>query len=242
MAAPRRVQLEPAWLLHHRPYSDTSRILDLATRNHGRVSLFARGARGPKSKLAGILQPFRPLLVSWSGRADGGSLAGAELAGPAPVLPAAELMSGFYLNELMVRLLPRDEGHAELFDRYGLALAQLAEGEGQRALRSFEMALLDELGYGLDLQHEAGSGAALQADRYYAFHPGRGLVLAVQDSAGEQLCGADLLALAGGQLGELSVMRVARRVLRGAIGHCLEGRSLKSREVMLALRRQEQDA
>lgn len=241
MSAPRRVQLEPAWLLHHRPYSDTSRIIELATRHHGRITVFAKGARGPRSRLRAVLQPFQPLLVSWSGRADGGTLTGAELAGPPPALPAAELMSGFYLNELMLRLLPRDEGHDHLFDRFGLALASLAAGEGQAALRAFELTLLEEVGYGLDLAHEADSTAVAE-DRYYHFQPGRGFVRCDPGTGDEALAGAELLALAAGRYGEPGVLRTARRVLRGAIGHCLEGRGLNSRDVMLALRRQEHEA
>ena len=109
MSAPRRVLHEPAWLLHHRPWSDAGRILEFVTRGHGRVTLFARGVRRPESRLRGLLQPFLPLLVSWSGRADGGTLTGAEIAGTWTALPPDRLMSGFYLNELLLRLLPREQ-------------------------------------------------------------------------------------------------------------------------------------
>ena len=118
MSAPRRVLHEPAWLLHHRPWSDAGRILEFVTRGHGRVTLFARGVRRPESRLRGLLQPFLPLLVSWSGRADGGTLTGAEIAGTWTALPPDRLMSGFYLNELLLRLLPREERHDRVFDGY----------------------------------------------------------------------------------------------------------------------------
>ena len=134
MTAPRRVQLEPAYLLYHRPWSDSSRILELMTRNHGRVTLFARGARRSGSSLRGVLQPFVPLLVSWSGRADGGTLVGAEIGGVLRPLPPAQLMSGFYLNELLLHLLPRDSNvprdivtrvHQSLFGHFRLQVRRL---------------------------------------------------------------------------------------------------------------------
>ena len=243
MSAPRRVSLERAFLLHHRPWSDPSRILDLMTRSHGRVTLFARGARRPGSALRGVLQPFVPLLVSWTGQADGGTLTGAEIDGSLRTLPPPQLMSGFYLNELLLQLLPREEGHQRLFDAYATALEQLAESPGHRALRVFERVLLEELGYGLELGREALSGEPLDPDRYYHFQPGRG-ALAIRDAAGdpEAIQGRDMLAVSCGDLDQPTALSAARRIMRAAIGHCLDGRGLRSRDVMLALRQREQDA
>ncbi len=243
MSAPRRVLLEPAWLLHHRPWSDTSRILDLMTRSHGRVTLFARGARRPGSALRGVLQPFVPLLISWTGRADGGTLTGAEIHGVLRPLPPGQLMSGFYLNELLLRLLPREDRHERLFDAYAEAIAQLAGATGHRPLRVFELVLLEELGYGLELARDAASGEPLEPDRYYHFQPGRG-VLAVRDAASEPdaIRGGDVLAVSCGEFDQPAALAAARQILRAAIAHCLEGRGLHSREVMLALRQREQGA
>ena len=123
MTGPRRVALQPAFLLHHRDYSDSSRIVELFTRGHGRISLFAKGAKRPKSPFRPLLQPFMPLLVSWSGSIDGGQLTGAELAGEAVPVPAQRLMSGFYLNELLLRLTPRGEPVQDVFDVYALVKA-----------------------------------------------------------------------------------------------------------------------
>lgn len=242
MSSQRRMLLEPAYLLHHRPWSDTSRILELMTRRHGRVTLFAHGSRRPKSPLRGVLQPFMPLLISWSGRADGGTLTGAEIGGALTTLPPSQLMSGFYLNELLLRLMPKEDRHERLYDAYAGALGQLCAEPGNRALRTFEMVLLEELGYGLDLEREAGGGGTLQPDRYYHFEPGRG-VLAVREVAGEPgaLRGCDVLAVSRGEFGEPQALTTARKIFGAAIAHCLEGRGLASREVMLALRRQEQE-
>lgn len=243
MSAPRRVLLEPAYLLHHRPWSDTSRILELMTRSHGRVTLFARGARRPGSTLRGVLQPFIPLLVSWSGRADGGTLTGAEIGGVLRPLPPAQLMSGFYLNELLLRLLPREDRHDRVFDAYADAIGQLAAAADHRPLRVFELILLKELGYGLELARDAASGEPLAPDRYYHFQPGRG-ALAVRDADGDPdaIRGREMLAVSCGEFDEPAALAAARRILRAAIAHCLEGRGLHSREVMLALRQLEQDS
>jgi DNA repair protein RecO (recombination protein O) len=193
--------------------------------------------------LRGVLQPFVPLLVSWAGRADGGTLIGAEIGGSLRPLPPAQLMSGFYLNELLLKLLPREDRHERLFDAYAAALGQLAGATDHRPLRVFELVLLEELGYGLELAHDAASGEPLEPDRYYHFQPGRG-VLAVRDAPGDadSIQGRDMLAVSCGDFGQPAALAAAKRILRAAIGHCLEGRGLQSREVMLALRQREQDA
>ncbi|MGH8244516.1 MAG: DNA repair protein RecO [Steroidobacteraceae bacterium] len=238
----RRRQLEPAWLLHHRPWSDTSRILELLTRGHGRVTLFAHGARRPKSPWRATLRPFVPLLVSWSGRADGGTLTAAETAGAAPALTAARLLSAFYLNELLLKLLPKEDRHEPLYDAYAAALARLATGDEHPALRAFERVLLEELGYGVDLSRDAASGRPLEADRYYHFEPGRGVLTVRDGDPGPDVhAGRAVLAVAEGDFGAAGAQRAARGIYGAAIAHCLEGKGLASREVMLALRRRGRD-
>src|SRR5690348_2325781 len=114
----RRVTLTPAYILHHRPYRDTSRILEVLTREHGRLSLFARGVRGPKAKLSSVLQPFQLLLLSWSGRGEAAQLTGAESADHSPTPPGVSLMASFYLNELLMKLTTRHDPLPALFDDY----------------------------------------------------------------------------------------------------------------------------
>ena len=243
MSGSRRVALQPAVLLHHRDYSDSSRIVELLTREHGRISLFARGAKRAKSPFRPLLQPFMPLLVSWSGSIDGGALTGVELAGEARALPPQRLMSGFYLNELLLRLTPRGEPVPEIFDAYVLALETLRRhGAEQAALRRFEQDLLGHLGYGLDLARDAESGEPLSPDRYYHFVPGVGLRVA--DAARgdlEPFRGSELMDVCHGRLETAVALRTAKRLLRSALEHCLEGRGLHSRDVMRALRRMEGD-
>jgi DNA repair protein RecO (recombination protein O) len=242
MTGTRRKLLEPAWLLHHRPWSDSSLIIDLMTREHGRVTLFAHGARRPKSQQRAVLRPFVPLLVSWSGNADGGTLTAVEAAGGSPALAPGRLISAFYLNELLMKLLPKEDRHETLHDAYGEALAALACAEEQPALRAFERVLLEELGYGLDLAREAGTHRPVEADRYYHFEPGRGVLAVREGEPGPDIhAGRAMLAVARGELDALDAQRAARGIFGAAIAHCLEGRVLASRDVMLAMRRRGRD-
>src|SRR6202008_2498110 len=135
----RRLQIAPAYILHHHPYRDTSRILEVITREHGRLSLFARGVRGPKAKLASILQPFQLLLLSWSGRGEAAQLTGAECSEFPPPFSPGPPMGSFYLNELLVELTPRHDPQPSLFDDYHGTVAALREGlRLEPALRIFE--------------------------------------------------------------------------------------------------------
>lgn len=234
-----RIILAPAYLLHHAPWRDSSRRLELLTREFGRVTLFARGVRRASSELRAVLQPFQRLLVSWSGRGEAGTLIGAEIDGPVTALPPARLMSGFYLNELLLRLFERHDAHPHVFDDYASALERLRGAAGEaRVLRIFEKRLLDALGYGLDLAREWESGAALDPQGHYHFRVERGAALAVEESP-LTYSGASLSSLAAEELRDERSLRDARRLLREALTACLEGRDLKSREVMRAMRKHE---
>lgn len=238
MRSARRVQLEPAYLLHHRPWRDSSRVVELHVREHGRVSLFAKGARRANHAWAPVLQPFLPLLVSWSGPGDGGTLTGAELDGAPVALPPARLMSGFYLNELQLKLLPRQDPHPEIYEAYAAALAGLRDADGEaRTLRLFEKRLLDALGYGIDYAHVAESGEPVAAGTYYHVRPERG-VLGVADDPDSAYAyrGADLLSLAAEELLDATNVAAARRLLQGQLEAPLERRELGTRAVARAVR------
>jgi DNA repair protein RecO (recombination protein O) len=241
-SASHRVQLQPAYVLHHRPYRDTSRILELFTRDHGRLTVFARGARGGKraaSSLTSTLQPFHRLLVSYSGRGEAGQLASAEFDGGYCELPATRSLSGFYLNELLMRLFERHDAHADVFDLYDATLTKLKSPTNDEGalLRVFEKRLLELSGYGLLLDHEAQTGEAVVVGRMYRYVPERG-VTRIDGVAEGQLIfsGESLLALAAEVLTEPSVRADARRLLRAAFDQYLSGRELRSRTVMGALR------
>ena len=223
-----RVSLEPAFILHSREYRDTSRILDVFTARHGRLTLFARGARGPRSKLASLLMPFRPLLVSWSGRGDAAQLTGAEAQDHAP-LPSRQVLSGFYLNELIITLTTRHDPQPQLFDDYAEALRRLAtEAAPEPTLRVFEKRLLAGLGYGLEF--------SVDAQTWYRFRVGEGLAEVREDAPGAY-SGRCLLALQDENLQDAESLEVARRVLRQALDQCLEGRELRTRTVARSMAR-----
>lgn len=230
-----RTLLARAYILHTYPYRDTSRILEVFSREHGRLSVFARGVRGPKARLASLLQPFQALLISFSSRGDAAQLIGAETeaGGPAGALPPAALLSGFYLNELLLKLTTRHDPNPGLFDGYREALLALAAGGAQQpALRSFELRLLQEVGYGLDLTHTV-TGSAVVAQGYYHFRPAEGLFATTAEHSAA-LRGNSLLSLAAGSLREGGELADARKVLSAALEHCLEGRPIVTRAVARA--------
>lgn len=231
----RRVLLAPGYILHHRPYRDTSRILEVLVRDHGRLTLFARGVRGPKPRFGGVLQPFELLLLSFQVGREAGQLTGAESAESTPALPASRLMSGFYLNELLLKLMPRHDPMAEVFDDYRRALAGLrSQARVEAVLRLFEKRLLEAMGYGMDPASEARTGKAVEADGLYRFAPSQGLIPARPGDT-EAIPGSSLLALAREELGEERVLEDARRVLRAALAERLEGKELATRRVARAV-------
>jgi DNA repair protein RecO (recombination protein O) len=234
-----RVQQQPAYVLHARPYRETSLLLEALSRDHGRVALVARGARGQKSRLRSQLQPFRPLLLSWSGRGELGTLTSAEQVAAPPELQGEALYCGLYLNELLVRLLHRGDPHAEVFEGYRQVLAQLSAGVGlQPVLRVFEKNLLEAVGYGLMLEHEYGSDRPLQSDALYHYRPGQGPVRLGRDApSGQATSGRALLALRSERLTSVDLPEL-RRLMRRLIGYHLGGKPLSSQALFLGLRKQ----
>ena len=237
--AARRIQLEPAFLLHHYPWRDSSRILELFTHSHGRVSVFARAARRGGSSLPATLQPFGEVLVSWSARGEAGQLTGAERVRPPAFLAGDRLMSGFYVNELLIKLLPRHDAHPALYDAYAVVVARLhdAAADPARALRIFEKRLLEELGWGLELAHDSLTGEPIDPHRAYRYRIEGGAegVDGVAEGA-LVMAGESLLSLAREELADPRSLADARRLLRAALDQCLDGRALRTREVMTAMR------
>lgn len=235
-----RCQLQPAYVLHHRPYRDTSQILELFTRDHGRVTVFARGTRaGRKSggTLLSTLQPFNRLLVSWTARTEAGQLIGAEFDGAVAMLPSDRLVSGFYLNELLLKLFAKQDAHPEVFDLYADTLVQLkSSADGLAPLRAFEKRLLEFLGYGLALDRDA-AGAPIEVSASYQYRLEQGAVRMQGVAEGTLIfSGATLLAIAADDYGDASVATDARKLLRAALERVLDGRELKTRQVMMDLR------
>ena len=229
--------LQPAYLLHSRPYRESSLIVELYTQDLGRVAMVARGVRGKRSPLQPLLQPFRPLLVSWRGRGPLYSLQHAEPDGVMMSLAGTCLISGFYANELLVRLLHHEEPYPALYATYQLLLQQLGEGcagvELQWLLRQFELRLLNELGYGLNLEYEAEQGVAIQPEQRYHYIPEQGAISwRGTDFPGVPVYGATLLGLACGEINTAQARAESKRLVRAILATLLGDKPLHSRELL----------
>jgi len=235
-----RHDAEPAFVLHAYPFRETSLIVEGFIRNFGRVGLVAKGARRPKSSLRGLLLAFQPLLLSWTGKAELRTLTRAEWQGGQPPLPGLALICGFYLNELLLRLLPRDDPHERLFDYYQQALLALAqEPEPAAVLRRFELRLLMELGYALLLEREADSGAPVRVGQAYAYVPERGPVPLADTGTAEttvELRGKTLLDMARDDYSDPVTQAQSKALMRLVINHHLGGGALHTRQLLRDLK------
>lgn len=247
-----RVELEIAYVLHNRAWRDTSLIVEAFSREHGRMGLVARGARRARSGLASILQPFQPLLLSWSGSGELATLAKAEATTPLAPLTGRRLLAGLYLNELLTRLLQRHDPHPDLYAVYDWSVRALSEiappslaepamqvrdvpednARDEIVLRVFEKRLLRELGYGLLLDHSAESGAAIEADAEYCYLPERGPVPGERLlPGGARISGASLLAIQAEDFHDARTRKHAKRLMRCVLRHYLGDKPLRSREL-----------
>jgi DNA repair protein RecO (recombination protein O) len=232
----RRAEHQPGYVLHTYPYKETSLIAEVFTRGFGRVALLARGARRPRSAMRGVLLSFHPLRLGWSASSELGNLISAEWSGALQPLAGRALMCGFYLNELLLRLLPREDAHEALFDFYAEALARLAAGSAQAAvLRSFEKRMLAELGYAPLLEREAASGAPVEPGRRYVYEPDRGPMPSSHSSSDLSVSGQTLLDLAADEYERPETRDEARTLLRALIGQRLHGQTLHTRAVLREL-------
>lgn len=228
---PGSVQQEPAYVLHRRPYRETSLLVDLFTLNNGRMTVVARGANGPRSPLKAQLQPFQPLLVDWQGRSDLKTLTQTDNRPGVSLGHGRALYSGFYLNELLQKLLPAGEASHELFVAYLAALAELASGaDVEPILRRFEGALAESLGYGFAWDAVAGTGESVREDRIYCYDPQQGILASPAPQARlQRLPGSVLLSIATGNLAGDAERRVGKQVMRALVDFLLQGKPLNSR-------------
>lgn len=170
-----RIELQQAYVLHSRPYRDTSLLIDFFTPDYGRVAAVARGVRQRKTRTRSLLNPFTRLLISLQGKSDLKLLTAVEADNYFFSLRGEQLYSGFYLNELLVRLLPEADAQEHLFATYQHSLLTLQQaGELEPVLRSFELELIQDLGYGLDFTHDALNGNPIKTDAEYCFDAQRG--------------------------------------------------------------------
>ena len=225
---------QPAFVLHSYPFRETSLVVEAYSRDHGRVALVARGARRPKSAVRGVLLAFQPLLVSWSGRGELRTLIRAEWRGGYHPLRGQALICGFYVNELLLKLLLRDDPHERLFSVYEYTLAALGAGADQPAvLRQFEMCLLRELGYALILDRDVERGDPVVRERSYVYLVERGPVPAAgAPRIGVELAGQTLIDMQAGDFASVATQQQSKLLMRTLINHHLGNQILHTRQLL----------
>jgi DNA repair protein RecO (recombination protein O) len=224
---------EPAFVLHTYPYRETSLIVEALSRHAGRVALVARGAKRPRSAIRGQLLSFQPLELSWSGKNDPRTLHKAEWRGGQPMLQGLALLCGFYMNELLLKLLPRDDPHETLFDIYAQSLMDLSKQQDlPEVLRRFELGLLRELGYGLLLDHEASSAQPIAAENFYGYIPDHGPISQRASGNQVQFRGKTLLDLQREDFSDPQTLAESKQLLRMQLKHHLGQQELQTRQLL----------
>lgn len=228
-----RVLQEPAFVLHNRPYSESSWIVELYAKHYGRLALIAKGARRLKSKSRGLLLPFQPLLVSWSGKGELPTLINVEPDDGLFELTGKSLVCGFYCNELVMRLLHRNDPHPKLFDVYSQVIEALDRDLNREiALRIFEKSLLQEIGYGLNLLHEANSNKPISEASYYSYQHEHGAIPQVSDQNKRGVVsGETLLAIANEDYSDRETLLQAKAFMRDILNQLTGSRKIHSRDI-----------
>ncbi len=235
-----RIELQPAWVLHTRPYQNSSLLVDFFSLDCGRLRAVARGARRAGSRTRALLQPFQPLLITLVGRQELKTLSAVEGSHGALSLQGTRLFSGLYLNELLVRLLQGQEPHGDLYRSYQQAIVALsAERDVATILRRFELSLLESLGYGLNLEVDCRTGEPITALGHYLFLEDEGFerIAHVSDLSSRAhviFSGAELCALRHCDFPEAAHARAALRLTRMALQRLLGDKPLASRELFLS--------
>lgn len=229
-----RVTRQPAYILHARAWRETSLLLEAFSRDFGRVGLVARGVRGARARLPrASLEPLQALRLAWGGRGELQTLAAVEPEGMPPKLRGDALLSALYVNELLVRLVPRNDPHPRLFECYATLLESLALTRSPAwLLRCFERDLLAAAGYALQLETVADSDEPIDPERSYDYVPEHGARVAGEHHEGVRLRGSALLALATGQCPDPADLQALRRLMRAVIGAHVGGRGLQSWRVL----------
>lgn len=219
-----------AFVLHSYAYKESSLIVDLFTVENGRMAAIAKGAKRPASNLRGALLSLQPIEAIFSGRGEVKTLTQAQWLPGQPWLTGQALMCGMYLNELLIKLLPREDPHPQLFESYAATLLTLAESHEHSAiLREFEISLLTEMGYGLELEKDVRSGLDLKPETLYRYDPMSG---PSEQGIGALVSGAALQSLARGRFDSNAIAAEARDFVRTIINFHLERRSIRSSDVM----------
>lgn len=231
-----RVAGQPSFVLHSYPYKETSLIIDLFTRDHGRIAVVAKGAKRPMSRLRGVLQTFQPLSSSWSGKSELRTLIDAEWVGGMLPLEKTALLCGFYLNELLVKLLARDDPHPALFDHYVATLNELAHGEpAQIVLRKFERALLKETGVAADLSRSTTTRTLVDPAAEYVVDPEKGAREAAPGDTWPVVSGKTLRDMERDDYADPATQAQSKQLMRFLLAYHLGGAPLNTRQILIDL-------
>ncbi|WP_089399588.1 DNA repair protein RecO [Noviherbaspirillum humi] len=231
-----RIVGQPGFVMHSYPYKETSLLVDVFTRDHGRLALVAKGAKRPNSKLRGVLQTFQPLALDWSGRGEVRNLINAEWVGGLRPLERAALLSGFYLNELLVKLLARDDPHPVLFDHYVATLNELAHDEpAPIVLRKFEMALMKETGVLVNFTYCTRTGRRVDTDAIYVVDPEQGPRPAMASDNAPRVSGKTLIDMDNEDYADQPTQVQSKFLMRYLLAHHLGGGTLNTRQILIDL-------
>ena len=233
-----RIDQQAAFLLHSVPYRESSLIVDLFTREHGRIAAVAKGARRPHSALWGVLLQFQPLSAGWTGRSELRTLTAAQWVGGLANPQGDALLCAFYLNELLMKMLPREDPYPGLYAAYAQALRELGEGAPlDDTLRRFEWLLLRETGYAPDLDCDTDD-APIDPARHYHWQPSAGFAVAEPGSEGRGgalVSGETLQSLAAGSFDSPRARTQAKYLTRAIHAHHLDGAVLNTRQILIDL-------
>jgi|UniRef100_UPI004048B456 DNA repair protein RecO (recombination protein O) len=239
-----RVADQAAFVLHSIPYKETSLILDVFTRQHGRMALIAKGAKRPHSVLRPVLQRFQPLSVSWSGKSELRTLTKSEWVGGVPALVGDALLCGFYLNELLVKFLAREDEYEKLYDHYMDTIVALSNLEFQskgleEILRPFELTLLQETGYAAALDHCVETNQAPLPNEKYIYQPERGVRPFQGDDPGHWpiLMGRSLLKIANNDFSDPETLSESKQLMRFLLSLHLQDQTLTTRQILIDLKK-----
>src|SRR5690606_39087915 len=229
---------QPVFVLHTYPFKETSLVVELFSRDFGRVAAVAKGARRPRSAMRGMLQSFQPLAAAWSGKNELRTLHSLEWGEGLLLLQGQALMCGFYMNELLLRLLPREDGHESLFDYYAQTLRLLSQSRNNAIiLRRFELKMLQEMGYAVPLLLDE-HGTEVDAGQLYYYIPERGACRVQHNETGQngvQLSGKSLLDMSQDDYSTLQTQQQSKQLMRLLLGHYLGEKPLHTRQLLIDL-------
>lgn len=230
---------QAVYVLHTYPFKETSLVVELFAHGFGRVATTAKGARRPRSAMRGMLQSFQPLLATWSGKLELKTLHSLDWGGGLLLLKGEALMCGFYMNELLLRLLPREDPHEALFEYYSATLKTLASSENlATTLRRFELKLLQELGYAIPLQHDVSNTPILDAGNYNYIAEHGAIATngtSTRTSNGVQLLGKTLIDMANDDYHHTQTQQQSKQLMRYLLAHYLDDKPLHTRQLLIDL-------